>query len=167
MGKAKQPKLDIPRLQTEYLLDFLSAGVFLFSIIFLFLNWNYIPETIPTHFGITGKADTWGNKYTILLFPSILLILFTGLTILIRYPHIYNYLFPITEVNVHRQYKLARIFICMLKLELILLFTFLELITIFVATGKAEGLGIEFLPIFMIMIFGTIGTYIWQSYKAR
>src|ERR1700730_10542412 len=28
-----------------------------------------LPEIIPTHFGLSGAADGWGSKATLLLFP--------------------------------------------------------------------------------------------------
>ena len=167
MIQTRQPKLEIPRSQTENILEFVSGGVLLFLIIFLFQNWERIPDSIPTHFGASGKPNDWGSKYTLLLLPSILIIIYSGFTILSHYPHIYNYPFRITEENAARQYLLARTFICSLKLEIILLFTFIEWKTIQVALGYSEGLGLTFLPISLIVIFGTIGIYFWLAYKAR
>jgi hypothetical protein len=54
-----------------------------------------------------------------------------------------------------------------LKAEIILLFAYLQQQTIQVALGKAEGLGIAFLPIFLILIFGTVGIYFVKAYQAR
>lgn len=167
MNKARQPKLDIARTQTETVLEFLSGGILLFLIFLLFQNWNAIPDSIPTHFGISGKADTWGSKYIILFLPSITLLIYVGLTILGRYPHVYNYPWQITDENAIRQYILARTFLCWLKFELVVLFTCIEWITIQVALGNSSGLGIEFLPFCMIIVFGTIGIYFWLAYKAR
>jgi uncharacterized membrane protein len=167
MNKARQTKLDIARTQTETVLEFLSGSILLFLIILLFQNWNAIPDLIPTHFGISGKADAWESKYAILLLPSITLLIYVGLTILGRYPHVYNYPWRITDENATRQYILARTFLCWLKFELVVLFTCIEWITIQVALGKSSGLGIEFLPFFMTIVFGTIGIYFWLAYKAR
>lgn len=167
MIQTRQPKLEIPRSRTESILEFVSGGVFLCLIILLFQNWERIPDSIPTHFGGSGKPDDWGSKYTLLLLPSILVIIYSGFTVLSRYPHVYNYPWRITEENAERQYLLARTFLCWLKLEIILLFTFIEWTTIQVAFRYSEGLGLTFLPISLIVIFGTIGMYFWLAYKAR
>lgn len=167
MNKARQPKLDIARTQTETVLEFLSGGILLFLFFLLFQNWTEIPELIPTHFGVSGKVDTWGSKYTILLIPSVTLLIYVGLTILCRFPHVYNYPWRITDENATRQYMLARTFLCWLKFELVVLFTCIEWTIIQVAFGKSSGLGIGFLPFFMIIVFGTIGIYFWLAYKAR
>lgn len=33
-----------------------------------------MPDTIPTHFGPSGEPDAWGSKYTVLLYPAILVL---------------------------------------------------------------------------------------------
>ena len=37
----------------------------------------FLPDQVPTHFGVHGTADAWGSKYSILLLP-ILSILMGG-----------------------------------------------------------------------------------------
>jgi uncharacterized membrane protein len=130
-------------------------------------SWPLLPEIIPHHFGVSGKPDAWGGKWILWLLPGISLVLYVGLTILGRYPHVYNYPRPITEKNAAAQYHLARTMIVALKAEIILLFAYLQQQTIQVALGKTEGLGVAFLPIFLILIFGTIGIYFVKAYQAR
>ena len=33
-----------------------------------------MPDTIPTHFGPAGTPDAWGTKYTVLLYPGIMVL---------------------------------------------------------------------------------------------
>ena len=33
-----------------------------------------MPDTIPTHFGPSGEPDAWGSKFTVLLYPAILVL---------------------------------------------------------------------------------------------
>lgn len=35
---------------------------------------NFLPEKVPTHYGITGKADSWGSRYELFIFPVMILI---------------------------------------------------------------------------------------------
>lgn len=39
---------------------------------YLFLGWVYnsLPETVPTHFGISGKADGWSSKVSLWFMPA-------------------------------------------------------------------------------------------------
>lgn len=39
-----------------------------------------MPDTIPTHFGPSGEPDAWGSKFTVLLYPAIL-VLVTALAV--------------------------------------------------------------------------------------
>lgn len=58
---------------------YLQIGMVLLAYLFLWVVTLYIysklPETIPTHFDMTGKPDTWGDKssfFTLPLFATIL-----------------------------------------------------------------------------------------------
>ena len=33
-----------------------------------------MPDTIPTHYGPSGEPDAWGSKFTVLLYPAILVL---------------------------------------------------------------------------------------------
>jgi uncharacterized membrane protein len=162
-----RPVLQIPKSTLEIGLETAAALGMLTMLYVTIKSWPLLPETIPHHFGVSGKPDAWGGKWILWFFPGISLVLYIGLTILSRYPHIYNYPWPITEKNAAAQYHLARTMIVALKAEIILLFAYLQQQTIQVALGKAGGLGVAFLPIFLILIFGTIGFYFVKAYQAR
>jgi hypothetical protein len=93
--------------------------------------------------------------------------LFVGLSVLSRFPRIYNYPFEITEENAERQYRLARALIECLAVEIVAIFGFLSRATIQVALGRAGGLGAGFTPAALTVTLGTIGIYIWMAYRAR
>lgn len=52
---------------------YIQIGIVLFVYLLLWANTLYIypklPETIPTHFDITGKPDAWGHKSSFLILP--------------------------------------------------------------------------------------------------
>jgi uncharacterized membrane protein len=162
-----RPVLQIPKSSLEIGLEAAAALGMLTMFYVTIKSWPLLPETIPHHFGASGKPDAWGSKWTLWLLPGISLVLYIGLTVLSRYPHIYNYPWPITEKNAAAQYHLARTLIAALKAEIVLIFAYLLQQAIQVALGKAEGLGIAFLPIFLILIFGTIGIYFVKANQAR
>ena len=93
--------------------------------------------------------------------------MYIGLTILNRYPHIFNYPVEITEQNAVRQYEIARSLLCALKAEIVWIFTYIEWRTIQVASDQAVGLSPLFLPILLVLIFGTIGLSLFRAYRAR
>jgi uncharacterized membrane protein len=57
--------------------EWLPLILVLLPLIFLYYRWNIIPETIPLHFGIDGKADKWGSKGTLVsLIPLVSITLY-------------------------------------------------------------------------------------------
>lgn len=57
---------------------YIQIGIVLFIYLLLWANTFYIypklPETIPTHFDITGNPDAWGHKSTFLILPFVAII---------------------------------------------------------------------------------------------
>lgn len=162
-----RPVLDLPRSSFEITLDIFGGLGVLIMIFYIVWYWSSLPEVIPTHFGSSGAPDGWGAKSTLLVLPAISLVIYIGLTILSKYPHVYNYLWLITPQNAKMQYQAARQMIILLKTEVVWLFAYVVLQTIQTALGKAKGLGTEFLPIFLVLIFGTLGFYLFKAYQAR
>jgi uncharacterized membrane protein len=90
------------------------------------IAWSSLPEVIPTHFGIDGRADDWGSKNTLFILPLIATVLYGGMTLLNRYPYIFNYPVKLTEDNAEGMYKRATRMLRIIKLILVLFFTGLE-----------------------------------------
>lgn len=162
--KSKQPVLKLPLTNVEKVIEIISAiGIFLIFIIVI-ISWNNLPEKIPTHFGSSGAPDGWGGKASLVLLPIGTIFLYMIMSFASKYPHTFNYPWKITEDNAKDQYQIARYLMGFLKVEVIWSFTYIQWKTIQVALGKATGLGIIYLPITLISIFGTIAVYF---YKAR
>ena len=124
------------------------------SKIFLVLIWALtsftlftLPTTIPVHFNAAGQPDGYGNKFTLLILPVLATIFYLGLTILNRYPHIFNYLTPITRDNAEKQYSIATRMLRFLKLAILLIFSTIILFTYFTTIGITRGIGTWFLPL--------------------
>lgn len=116
-----------PKLKIELtIIDKISEALgwlLLFAFWFLIItNYPKIPDIVPTHFNFNGKADAFGGKARIFTLPSIATILFLGMTILNKFPHIFNYPTEITNDNALRQYKSATRMIRFLKLIIVLIF---------------------------------------------
>ncbi len=55
-----------------------------------------------------------------------------------------------------------------LKVELMWMFAFLEQCQMYsLATSESFGLGLWFLPVFVLIILGTVGYWLRQSFLAR
>lgn len=163
----KRPVLHIPYSRLEVILELVTGIGIAFALILLFTNWLRIPNYIPDHFSATGIADSWGNKWSLLISPSVGIVLYIMMTFVSRFPHVFNYPWPITEDNAQKQYQIGRITLISIKAEMVWIFAYVEWQSIQVSTGKAMGLGKAFLPITILVIFGTIGVLIYKAYKER
>ena len=143
------------------------AGWFSIVVIWVLaiINYNDLPDIIPTHYNATGKADSFGGKATILTLPLIVTILFAGLTAINKFPHIFNYPANITKENAQRQYTMVTRLIRYLKLVIVIIFGFITYQTIQNAGGKADGLGKCFLPIMLATVFAPLIWFIVKSVK--
>ncbi|NMA02279.1 MAG: DUF1648 domain-containing protein [Clostridia bacterium] len=163
--RKKRPVLDIPLSSLEKFLEALAFIGILLNIIFIAMFWTELPSKIPTHFGPSGAPDGWGGKGMLLFLTGMNIMMYLLLTIVNKFPHTFNYPVKITPENALKQYYLARHLLGFLKTETVLLFTYILWGTIQVALGKAEGLGILFLPIILFIIFGTIGVYFYKAIR--
>lgn len=149
------------------ILEVVALTGLILLLVIIVQSWQKLPQQIPVHFNFSGNPDSWGNKLTILLFPIISVVLYTTITIVIRYPHTFNYLWPITSENAARQYRLACDLMLWLKAEVIWLLAYLEWQSIRIGLGQAQSLGVAFAPVFLLLIFASVGIYFWQAYQAR
>ena len=163
----KRPRIKLQLKQTDKVLE-VVGWVSVFGIWALTLtNYSILPEIIPIHFNGAGKADGFGNKTHIFVLPIISTLLFIGLTILNKHPHIFNYPSQITKENAVDQYTNATRMMRVLKLVIVLLFGLIVFKTIQNVNGHADGLGTWFLPLTMGMIFIPILYFLIKSLKQK
>jgi uncharacterized membrane protein len=167
MAKPKRVRLEMPRTRLEIYCEVVAAVAIAFVFIYLSATWMTLPDKVPTHFNFAGTPDQWGSKYSLLLLLGVIFVLYVGLSILSRFPHIYNYAFAITDENRLRQYQLARQMVTALKAELICVFVFITWLTINMARGNTGDLTGWFTPVFPVIVFGTVIVYLVKAYRSR
>lgn len=125
MAKENRPKIRIEMEQADWILEALSVCGLLLLFLLPAAYYRDLPAIIPQHFNASGEADGYGAKSTLWFLPAIGLVLFLALTAINRAPHIFNYPVKITPENAEHQYRLATRLIRMLKVAVLLLFTYL------------------------------------------
>lgn len=160
-----RPEYEIELTSFDMLLEVLGWAVMLVLWVYTIFSYASLPEIIPTHFNGAGVADDFGSKDTIWLLPTIASVIFVGMTILNRYPHIFNYPTAITEENALRQYTYATRMIRFLKLATTLLFAGIAMMIGHTATNGSHNLSTWFLPVSMGLIFIPIFFYLFKSLK--
>ena len=158
---------DLERTPADTTLEALA----LFGVFFLVGITTYyflrLPDTIPQHFNWRGEPDGWGGKGSVLALPAIGVVLFALLTVLSRYPHVFNYPWPITESNARRQYAISRQMISAVKLMIVATFCYITWSVIGTALGRQHGLGMGFTMIETPLLFAVIGFYLFKAKRAQ
>jgi len=126
-----RPKFAVPIDATQNACIIMAWIGVAISIAGSYLALQYLPETIPTHFGAAGVPDGHGSKMTILLLPGISLIMNFIFEFVFRLPACYyNYPVTITIENAERQYRLSKTFFSTMRVLTICLLVILNAVTI-------------------------------------
>ena len=143
-------------------------------IILLFILWAaaigiyiFSPDIIPVHFDLAGNINRYGNKITIFSLPIIATIIFAGITWLGKYPHIFNYMVPITPENALLQYTHATRLLRYLKLIVVFIFTWLVFFSYPPIAGSTKGLGIWFFPVMITLLLLPTIFFLKKSLKKK
>ncbi len=162
-----RPKIKLQLSLLDKVLE--TAGyllIMLLWVVTLFAYFN-LPNNIPTHFNILGKPDNYGGKATIIVLPIVATLVFSLLTFLNKYPHVFNYATTITDENAELQYTYGTRMLRFLKIAVAINFTLINVFTYLTAIEKANGLGVWFLPFMIGMIVIPIAFFISKSLKAK
>jgi uncharacterized membrane protein len=166
-GKGPRPKLDIPYTQFELYCEIVAVVVLIGIAFYLAAIWTKLPAQIPGHFNIMGQPDRWDGRNSIFWMLGITAALYVGISVLQRFPHIYNYPFGLTPQNVHRQYQLARQLLVLIKTEIVCSFVFIQWGIMHVARGLSQTMGPWVVPIMIVAILTTIVQYCIRASKSR
>lgn len=100
-----RPRIKIELTTTDNVIELIGWLSLLAIWVLAITSYSNLPDTIPIHYNGAGQIDRFGNKINILTLPLIATILFVGITIANRFPHIFNYPTKITEENAFSQYS--------------------------------------------------------------
>lgn len=159
-----RPELKLKITRLELILNGLGIAALTGSLIYLLLVWPTLPGEVPAHYNGIGEVDRWGSKWEIITLPMVGLLMLIGLTILERYPHLYNYT-NVTEENVRVQYLNGRMMINVLKNIMVVIFAYLNWKNVQIALGYQDSLGLWFLPMFLVLCFGSMAYFIVKSFR--
>ncbi len=162
-----RPILKIKTKKSDYLLEAISALAVIALVALPFIYYHQLPDEIPTHFNVRGEADSFGSKILIWVFTMIGVILYLGLTYMNRIPHKFNYPVDINQENAYYQYKNAIKLIRTVKLFSVLVMLFITYKSITFGLEESDGLGVYFLPFFLLLIFGTLAVYVITAIRNK
>ena len=125
-----------------------------------------LPDRIATHFKLNGQPDGWGSPTILLLIPAIALANYAGLTIVARFPSMFNYPVRMTDENRARLQAVALNMIVWIKVESVSLFAWIEWAIIGAARQGRFRLPAELAAVCFAAIFATIAWFIAAMFRA-
>ncbi|WP_068776621.1 DUF1648 domain-containing protein [Paenibacillus sp. FJAT-26967] len=162
--QVSQPKLIIDRTVPERISDFLSVLLLAGAAVLLALYWRDIPTEIPIHFNGRGEPDRYGGKAYIWMPMALACVVWIVLTLLERYPHVYNY-FNLTESNRKNQYLNARMMINIMKSEIVLFFVCISAQIYVTARNYDFNLLAWGMPVFLLLLALILAFFINRARK--
>jgi len=145
-------------------LDILEAIVSLTClvgiVVYLILMWSRIPAQIPAHFNAAGEVNRWGNRSELIVLPIISWVLYGFITLIERYPQVWNTGITVTEENRERVYRILKNMIAVIKMLMLFVFA-----SITVLSSLTLRLPIWYLGVFLLAVFGSIAFFIVQLNK--
>jgi len=151
-------KLKYTKLQLA--LEIIGLLFLVGMVVFIYTQWDQIPQRVPMHYNALGEIDSWGSKYQTLILPTISILLYIFMTVVSFFPQIWNVPVQITDENKEAVYLSTKNLIIFMKVEILAMFFYLNYHTV-----TAQPLSIIFLPIFMIIIFGTVIFFIVRTIR--
>ena len=162
--KTGRPKIKVPLEGLDIVLDILSATILVLLIAYTIISYSELPDTIPSHFNIKGEVDGYSNKSMLWLLPAFAIVLFFGLYIMNRFPHLHNYMVNITEENALKNYRLSTRIVRFANLFAMFIFGVIAFSIVETSKGNTSNIEIWFLPLVIgISITLPIIIFIYQK----
>jgi hypothetical protein len=131
-------------------------------IIYLFVAWGSLPDKVPGHYNAAGEIDRMGSRYELLITPIVGWLMYLGISVVERFPQVWNTGVTVTEENKERVYRVIRNMLSTLKIIMILVFVFLT-----INSSLSTPLPVWFTPTYIILIFGTLILFIIRLIKVK
>ena len=144
------------------------------SWVFFLLMWGIIianffslPDSVPTHFNVEGKADGYGERYTVLLFPAVITAGFILLREVAKRPWHFNYIVAPTPQNYQELYRLNIRSLRIIRLVVAVMGTYVAYAIIRGAKEGGYDLSFWALPIFLVGMIVPAVVAIVKSFKLK
>lgn len=162
-----RPVIKIPLTPIDILIE---MGVWVTLLVlwwFVIMYFDNLPNKIPTHFDFTGKIDSYGSKSSLWGLPLMASIIIIGISILNRFPHIFNYPTTITPTNAYSLYASATRLLRVLKWSIAIIFLFIAIMVIQKATGSNADLGQWIMPTVLFIVIMPVIVFLIYVSKQR
>jgi len=144
------------------------------AFLLLLINWavtaiallgpNPVPAKIPTHFNSAGQPDGWGTPAMLWMMPVMATGVYLLMSLVARYPSSFHFPGRVHPSARRGLEAVALRMISWLKAEVVFLFAWIQYQTIGFARGGRGTLSPLFLPVVLVVVFGTM---VWHITAMR
>jgi uncharacterized membrane protein len=144
-------KFKLKRTKLQIILEIVSFCILAAMFAYLAVRWGDVPDKIPGHYNAMGQVDRIGSKGELLLLPILGWLMYLGMTAVGHFPQIWNTGVTVTQENKERVYRILKSMLSTLKLIVAMVFVYIT-----INSSLAIALPVWFLPIFLIIMFGSV-----------
>ena len=150
----------------ETRLNYITIALFAGLVVLTIYGVLTLPDRIPIHFNLSGKADRWGHPTNLLVLP-LLCLLIEGLLWAIRWapPELMNFPGPRTAGNMARQMQNIMRMLAITRPLVAALFLGLVSQWIWVATHTPSRLAIWIPFVFVGLLLFSTGVFMVRAYR--
>lgn len=153
--KIKNNKIDI-------LIEVLCLIMLIGTVLYLIVRWSSLPSELPMHYNAAGEIDRWGGKGELVIMPVIMCFTYFLITIVERFPQIWNTGVKVTPLNCVRVYRTLKYMLSTLKLLCVGIFAFLT-----VYSMSATPLPIWFTAAYIVLFLGDMAFWLIRLMRVK
>lgn len=128
-----------------------SIVILLAATIFVLIRWSDLPEQIPSHYNFKGEPNAYGGKGTLIFEMIMGWVMVLTFLIIGKLPQVWNTGVERTPANEAVINRIVKDMISVMELILAMLFAYMMITPVLgIRMGK------WFMPLFLVLIFGTI-----------
>ena len=128
--------------------------------------YSRLPERIATHFNGAGAANGLGARSTLWLLVGIAFLLYAALSAISFLPRVVNLKRPLAPEREKVVLAESMAMVGWIKAEVCWMFAYLCLAMVRNGMGLQVGLGWWFLPVTLVVVFGTCAFYMMRVFRA-
>ena len=148
------------RTPFDLILEALALGGLVAGGGLILASWNNLPDTIPTHFDLTGSPNSWGASWWLFVLSGAGVASFVLLIFLTRIAHYFEFPWSAMGEVARNQQRYAIRLLQTLNILLQWLLASIAWISVRAATAPGYSVPGWLFPLFLFLIFTAIGCYL-------
>ncbi len=146
--------MKIYRTWYDYLTESGCLLLLIGTSIYLAVAWAGIPSEIPGYYNALGQIDKFTGKGSLISLLLVVWIMYLGMSVIEKFPQVWNTGVAVTAENRNRIYRILKDLLKTMKFFVVSVFTYL-----IVNSAIAMPLSPWFLPVFLVLVFGSLAFF--------